>query len=268
MKLDLSDGVRAIARSMPLFKAGFGAAVIETTAHSNDRIARGMRSDYTLCVLRYCALASLATAIAAAQSSALPAHIKLPDMEVGAEFLGHSLPTARGMIAANGYLIIDVEVIPVAGHAVSVNSGHFYLRLNHSKSTLLAQSAGMVAASIKYPDSDTTRSLEVGGGLGDSTVALGRPNPPQRFPGDGRAPDSRPGRPTAPSDPNPNADNVPPPAPIEEVVAHAALPEGVWREHVRGCLFFPFDGKLKKLRSVELLIDSEPGKDPISLTLR
>jgi hypothetical protein len=181
-------------------------------------------------VLRYCALASLATVIAIAQSSALPAHIKLADRELGAEFLSHSLPTAHGMILADDYLVVDVEAFPSAGKTISVRSGHFTLRLNHGR-PLPADAPGMVAMTLR--------------GGPDWLQPQG-----QRRPAD------------------PNAASAAPPATIQEVIARAALPEGDFKEHVRGCLFFPFGGKLNKLRSVELLIETEPGKDPVTLVLR
>ena len=72
--------------------------------------------------------------------------------ELGAEFLVHNIPSARGYYFAKSYLVVDVGVFPKPGGVLTVSAGQFTLRLNGGKIPLLAQPAGMVAASLKYPD--------------------------------------------------------------------------------------------------------------------
>ena len=45
----------------------------------------------------------------------------------------------------------------------------------------------------------------------------------------------------------------------DEVIQRAALPEGEVALPVSGCLFFPFHGKMKKIKKLELVYDGPLG---------
>jgi hypothetical protein len=55
--------------------------------------------------------------------------------------------------------------------------------------------------------------------------------------------------------------------PIEEAISHAALPEGRIAEHVKGCLFFRFEGKLKSIKSLDLIYDVGDGSPKATIQL-
>jgi hypothetical protein len=55
--------------------------------------------------------------------------------------------------------------------------------------------------------------------------------------------------------------------PIEDAIARAALPEGSTVEHIKGCLFFRFEGKLKSIKSLELVYDPGSGAPPVTIPL-
>jgi hypothetical protein len=85
--------------------------------------------------------------------------------------------------------------------------------------------------------------------MGDAGVLIGRPRPTSRFPGD-RRPDigNPPGRTTADSPQKEQVD-------YRRLIEDASLPEGKRMKPAAGYLYFPYDGKLKSIKTVELLID-------------
>lgn len=189
-----------------------------------------------------------------------PVNARLSGVELGAEYLVHSVPAPRGVIQADDYLVVEVAVFPPAHSQMSVNTGQFTLRINGKKSVLFPQTPGMVAASVKYPDWQSRPTLEASGGIGDTGVILGRPPMTGRFPGDNRPAQSRlPSPPRVPDQTNPNGEVAPPEESAEVSIAHAALPEGQVKEPVSGCLFFAFRGKTKSIHSLELLYQGDSG---------
>jgi hypothetical protein len=95
-------------------------------------------------------------------------------------------------------------------------------------------------------------------------VILGGPQPTERFPGDpnGR---SRMPRPPSVDTSNPNVPQQEE-VPIGEAVQRSSLPEGTnLVAPFSGFLYFPFKGKLKKLKSVELLYHGDYGDTALPL---
>ena len=159
--------------------------------------------------------------------------------ELGAEFLVHNIPSARGYYFAKSYLVVDVGVFPKPGGVLTVSAGQFTLRLNGGKIPLLAQPAGMVAASLKYPDGGEPSGFSgsaSAGGIGIGNV----PRPVGRFPGDSRG--QVPGQ-VATSNPEDEPDHQ---------VALVALPDASSDRAVKGCVFFAADIKAKKIKTLEL----------------
>jgi hypothetical protein len=54
---------------------------------------------------------------------------------------------------------------------------------------------------------------------------------------------------------------------IDLTVALAALTEGFIEKPVHGCLFFKFQGKTKKIRSLELIYDLGEGRPKATIPL-
>jgi hypothetical protein len=181
-------------------------------------------------------------------------------LTLGAEYLVHTLPTANGALIANDYLVIEVAVFGAKGGSIDLDAGHFTLRLNQ-KTTLTPDSPGVVAASIKYPDWTQKPKVDVSGGAGNSSVIYG---PPQagRFPGD---PTMRP--PPAPPLPedNPAGLEKQAPVPVDERIQRAALPQGNQRIPVAGVVCFPFRGKTKSIKSLELIYEGPTGRVSLKL---
>jgi hypothetical protein len=193
-----------------------------------------------------------------------PVHMATPGLEIGAEYMVHSFGATQAdqMLVADDFLVVEVALYPARGSQIEVDTRKFTLRLNNKKEALFAQSAGMVAASMKYPDWQRKPQLTAGGGIGDAGVILGQPPPVARFPGDRRA--ERLPAPPQPGSSDKQAESVP--ADPAELVQKVALPDGHSRHPVSGYLFFPYRGKLKSLKSVELIADV--GSEPLVLRLK
>ena len=224
---------------------------MDTVIVSQRRYTQGVRLRFAI------ASAALLLALQAQDAprskvSDYPAHVALPSMEIGADYLVHSIPGERGGYFAKEYLVVEVAIFPAAKNGLKISSGGFTLRIN-KKSTLIAQAPGMVAAALKYPDWEQRPQMTAQAG----PLIYGAPQS-GRFPGDPTQPRPLP-TPRVPDQSDSSNVEKQRDVPIDEAIAHAALPEGVTRENVKGCLFFRFDGKLKSIKSLDLIYD--PGAD-------
>ena len=172
-----------------------------------------------------------------------PVQGRTADFKVGADFMVRSFLAGGQALSIDDYLLVEVGIFPTAETTIDLR--RFLLRVN-GKTPLLTQSPGFVAASLKYPDWQTRPSLQAGVGMGDRGVLIGRPRPTSRFPGD-RRPDvgNPPGRTTVES---------PPEIDYVRLMEDASLPEGKRINPAGGYLYFPYDGKLKSIKTVELLV--------------
>jgi hypothetical protein len=175
-----------------------------------------------------------------------PVQGRTADFKVGADFMVRSFLAGGQALSIDDYLLVEVGIFPTAETTVDLR--RFLLRVN-GKTPLLTQTPGFVAASIKYPDWRMRPSLQAGVGMGDTGVLIGRPRPTSRFPGDRRPDIGRPpGRTTVDSPQNEQVDYV-------RLIEDASLPEGKRMKPAAGYLYFPYNGKLKSIKTVELLID-------------
>ena len=194
------------------------------------------------------------------KASDYPAHIALPTLEIGAQYLVHSIPGERGGYFAKEYLVVEIAVFPTTRVTQRISSGQFTLRIN-KKSALIAQSPGMVAAALKYPDWEQRPQMTAQAG----PLIYGAPQS-GRFPGDPTQPRPLP-TPRVPDQSDSGNVEKQRDVPIDEAITHAALPEGVTAESVKGCLFFRFEGKLKSIKSLELIYDPGAGAPPATIPL-
>jgi len=192
-----------------------------------------------------------------------PARAKLEKLSIGAEYLVHSFSSGREMFIARDYLVVEVALYPAAGSNLMVNAGHFTLRVNGRKQALLPQAPEIVANALQYPDPNTSTGLHPTAQLGP--VVLGQPRPEERFPGD---PDAQrrtgPAPPQVPQD-NPGGLDKEPPVKAEDLVVETALPEGEHHGPTSGFLYFPYRGKVSRVRSLELVFTSPAGNTALPL---
>jgi hypothetical protein len=186
-----------------------------------------------------------------------PVQVQLPKMELAADYLVHSLPGPSGSIFTSDYLVIEVAAYPTSRAGASWATGEFSVRINH-KTLLLPQAPGMVAASLKYPDWERRPVATAEAGIGDRGLIIGQPPSVPRFPGDARGGQLPP--PPRASDPEtpPGLSKTAGPT-IEEICQQLAVYDGPFTGPVSGHLYFPFKGKTKQIRSLELLYEAADG---------
>ncbi len=225
---------------------------------------RKLQSPYTQSVRCAAFLLLVLPLIAAdaprSKASDYQAHIALPTMEIGAEFLLHSIPTDQGVYVAPDYLVVDVGVFPAAHETVKMNSGQFRLRINHKTPELSTDSPGSVAADIKYPDWETHPTVVGQAG----PVILSDPGNP-RFPGDPNAPP--PIAPPLPKEAERHGIDTEIRKTIDQSVGNAAFPDGSGNKPMKGFLYFHFRGKTKSIKSLELVYDAGDGGPKATISL-
>ncbi len=190
-----------------------------------------------------------------------PVHASMEKLSIGAEYMVHSFSGGRQTFIAQDYLVVEVAMFPIRGARVVVNAGHFSLRVNGAKHVLEPQGPEFVAANLKYPDWETRPRMEASAG----PVIFGRPTSVERFPGDPRPGQERlPNPPKAPPD-DPSGQEREPSVSAEELVVQTALPEGEAAGPVSGYLYFPYKGKVTKIRSLELQYAAPAGRASLVL---
>jgi hypothetical protein len=171
---------------------------------------------------------------------------------IAAEFLGRTVPAPGAAFVLQHYLAVEVAMFT---GEFTFQSGSFSLRLN-GKGALLAQTPGMVAASLKYPDWENQHQITATAGVGNAGVILGR-NTKSRFPGDRREPTPPPGTPVK--------------AEVEtglapwDWVAKLAWEDGPGRGPAGGLLYFAYKGSLAKLKTIELIYNGAGGLTILTL---
>ncbi len=191
-----------------------------------------------------------------ASASEYPAHAKAGSVEIGAENWGHGLTTPHGSFAADDFIVVDVALFGSPNQTLLVASGHFSLRLNKSKKPVLPVNPEFAAAMMKHPEWQQRPEFVAGGGLGNADVMVGGRNP-NRVPGGVS-------RPVPPAE-DPQGMRREPPPPLEEILAGASLASGEHRLPTNGYLFFPYRGKLSRLKSIELIYEGPAGSASLEL---
>jgi hypothetical protein len=178
-------------------------------------------------------------------------------IEIAADFMVHTYGAQGQNFFTEEYLIVEVALYSAASEPSVVAANHFRLRVNGKKQTLLPDSPGMVANSIKYEDWESRRAVIGVAGAEDGGVVVGRPQQTERFPGDPRPGQSRlPAPPKAPTSKPGGVEAAAPPLTPAEAAVEGHLPEGTLKLPVSGYLFFRFGGKVK---SADLLYEGPHG---------
>ena len=174
------------------------------------------------------------------------AWINAGKFDLAAEYMVHSFSEGEQMFLAEHYLVVEVAFFaPMKDTEFSIDPRKFGLRLN-GKTLIAPQSPDQAAASLKFNQYNQRQSGLSGGiGVGPIGVPIGQsPYPPQQYP--------QPRQPRAPDQDAPGGysrEKVTP----EAVLLRTALPVGTQKGVVSGFVYFPFDGKLKSIKTVELV---------------
>jgi len=164
---------------------------------------------------------------------------------IGAEFLGHSVPTEKGTLSTETYIVVEAGIFGQPDAGIKLSLEDFSLRINGKNDPLPSQPSGLVGKSLKDPEFEppasappkSKTSLNGGGGSqGDSNA----PPAPVHIP-------------------------IEVQRSMQQRTQKAALPEGDRPLPVAGLLFFQYSGKAKSIRSVDLIYNGPAGKATLEL---
>ena len=178
-----------------------------------------------------------------AGASEFQARAKVGAITIGAEFAGHSIPTAQMALKSDDYVVVEVGLYGAPDAHTTLATSEFSLRINGRKAATPSEPYSKVFESLMDPEwappesKDKSSKTSLGGGGGDQSNG--------------------------------------PPAPVHPPFAlkrgwqletqKAALPEGDRQLPVDGLLFFRYGGKEKGIDSVELIYQGSAGSVTIPL---
>jgi|SRR5579862_915533 len=195
-----------------------------------------------------------------------PFHATAGRIAIGADYLIHSIPIGSQTLVTKDYLVVEVAVFPAFAEPINIGSNTFKLRLNGQKFPLTSVAPGFVAASLKYPDWEQHPVTEVSAGMGDANVIIGRPVSVGRFPGDPTDSETHaPHPPRVPTTGEQAGIERERPESIDQVISRTALLEGPADRPVSGFLYFPYKGKIKSLKSIELIFEVKDASVTVKL---
>ena len=219
---------------------------------------------------RRAALAALVLSTAPLDASVLklrespadyPHSCKVEAGTIGVDYLYRSLATPRGTQVIPGIVIVEVGIYPAAGQSLQLVQGSFQLDWKKADWPLGPVGPDFVLAQLQHPGWTYPvygSGVDINAGTVDRRggdfegVVIGRsPRREPRFPGDPRQdlplPEPAP-MPDTPSN-TPDADEMP-----ERIIVLHALERHEVNEPAAGYVYFPYRGRLKKLRELTLKI--------------
>jgi len=170
--------------------------------------------------------------------------------DVTAEFWGRTVPVKNDQgemkaVASEHHLVVEITVKTDKAHPVKLSHQQFRLRVNGAKLAIPPDPAGMAASAIYFPDWAGRQGLEAQAG----PVIIGRPRPTARFPGD----------PSAQGNPDAQDQGKT----LADAMTAASLGEGELYSMRTGLLYFPWRGRVAKLKSLELVWAPADGEERV-----
>jgi hypothetical protein len=170
------------------------------------------------------------------QPTDYPAHTDTPKVAIGAEYLVHSVPTGHETFFLPNVLVVDTALYPKGGE-FKIDAHAFTLRIN-GNGVLAPMAPAMAAYSM---------------GMN------------QTFRGQNGSRQLPPGQAPTTQDPNqPDNQSNGPEAPADAMV-RLALQDGQFHSPQGGFLYFPFSGKTKTIKSLDLVYTGSGGEVIIPL---
>lgn len=202
------------------------------------------------------AICALAPAIEPRQNAQdYPFHAGSAAVDIGVDYQVHSYSADGQMYFTKDYLVCEVALYPKL--LIELTGSSFELRINRSRVPVPQAAPEFVAASLKYPDWTQRPQLELGAGIGDAGVILGRPPAVGRFPGDPSAGRTQPKPPRAPEDPH-KVEN--PVTDAAQLALDTALKTGRITTPTAGNVYFAYSGNMKKIKNLSLILHTSAGE--------
>ncbi len=163
-------------------------------------------------------------------------------VSIGAEFLGHFVPTPQGTFTTEDYVAVETGLFGPSDARLKLSRDDFSLRINGKKALLPTQSYVSVFSSLKDPNwappepAEKSKTTSIGSGGGQDST----PPPVVHMPLElQRA--------------------------MEQHVQKSALAEGDRALPQAGLIFFEYRGKPKNIKSVELVYNGAAGQTTVAL---
>ncbi len=183
-----------------------------------------------------------------AAPSEYQAQAKAGDVTIGAEFMGHAVPTPEQTLSADDYVVVEAGLFGPPGARTTLARSDFSLRINGKKTALPSEPYELVFKSLKDPewqppadkdDSKSSKSSLTTGGGGGSGAGQPPPAPP-KMPFELRRA-------------------------MELHVQRAVMEEGDRTLPQAGLLFFLYRGKREGIHSIELIYSGAAGSATLTL---
>ena len=168
------------------------------------------------------------------------------DVTIGAEFLGHAVPTPEQTVSAEDYVVVEAGLFGPPGARITLARDDFSLRINGKKTSLPSEPYELVFKSLKDPQWQPPEPPEPKESKGGLTTG-----------GGGGGGDKLP--PIPPKMPFPLR------RAMEQHVQKAAMQEGDRPLPQAGLLFFLYRGKTESIKSLELIYSGAAGKTTLTL---
>jgi hypothetical protein len=167
---------------------------------------------------------------------------------IGAEFMGHSVPTPEHTFATEDYIVIEAGLFGPAGAHATLSRDDFSVRISGKKAALGSEPYELVLKTLKDPEWQPPESEESKdkGSKGGLTTG-----------GGGGGGDKLP--PVPPKMPFPLR------RAMEQQVQKSAMEIGDRALPQAGLLFFRFAGKTDSIKSLELIYSGAAGKATLTL---
>jgi hypothetical protein len=175
------------------------------------------------------------------------AHEQVGSVTIGAEFMGHSVPTPEHIFSSEDFIVVEAGVFGGPGAHATLSRDDFSLRIAGRKASLSSEPFELVMKSLKDPEWQPPESADKDKGSKSGLTTGGG--------GGGGA--------------------APPPAPpkmpfplrraMELQVQHSGMGEGDRPLPQAGLLFFRYGGKPENIKSMELIYSGAAGKATIEL---
>ena len=176
------------------------------------------------------------------------AQAKAGAVTIGAEFMGHAVPTPEQTVNADDYIVVEAGLFGAPGAKITLARGDFTLRINGKKVPSPSEPYELVFHSLKDPQWQPPETEESKSKSSGSGITTGN---------------------------NGGAGNQPPPLPpkmpfelrraMEQHVQRAAMQEGGRTLPQAGLLFFLYRGKTESIRSLELIYNGAAGNATLTL---
>ena len=164
---------------------------------------------------------------------------------IGAEFMGHSIPTPEHTFSTEDYIVVEAGLFGPAGAHTTLAREDFSLRIGGKKNLLASEPFELVMKTLKDPEWQPPESKEEKGSKGGLTT------------GGGGGGDKLP--PIPPKMPFPLR------RAMEQQVQRSTMEEGDRPLPQAGLLFFSYHGKPENIKSLELIYSGAAGKATLEL---